>query len=78
MGSYDGKTVIITGGAKGIGRGISLAFAEEGANVICADVDVAAGQKIVQDRRQSKIQQGRFDRISRQNRSSGKIQRIQN
>ena len=49
MGSYDGKTVIITGGAKGIGRGISLAFAEEGANVICADVDVAAGQKIVQD-----------------------------
>jgi NAD(P)-dependent dehydrogenase (short-subunit alcohol dehydrogenase family) len=49
MGSYDGKTVIVTGGAKGIGRGISLAFAGEGANVVCADVDVAAGRQIVQD-----------------------------
>jgi 3-oxoacyl-[acyl-carrier protein] reductase len=33
----NGKNVIITGGSKGIGRSIALAFADEGANVaICA------------------------------------------
>ena len=48
MGDYSGKTVIVTGGAKGIGRGISLAFAEAGANVVCADIDVAAGAEVTQ------------------------------
>jgi NAD(P)-dependent dehydrogenase (short-subunit alcohol dehydrogenase family) len=45
MGSFDGKVVIVTGGAKGIGRAISLSFASEGANVLCADVDAPAGQE---------------------------------
>jgi NAD(P)-dependent dehydrogenase (short-subunit alcohol dehydrogenase family) len=31
---YHGKTVIITGGTKGIGSGISTVFAQEGANLI--------------------------------------------
>lgn len=43
---YTGKTVIVTGGAKGIGRGISLTFVENGANVVAADVDVAAGEAL--------------------------------
>ncbi len=34
MGSFDGKTVIVTGGASGIGEGISRAFWGEGANVV--------------------------------------------
>lgn len=42
----ENKVVIVTGGAKGIGRGITLAFAKENAHVICADIDVEAGRKI--------------------------------
>jgi NAD(P)-dependent dehydrogenase (short-subunit alcohol dehydrogenase family) len=48
MADFEGKIVIVTGGAKGIGRAISLAFAREGANVLCADIDDQAGQVIEQ------------------------------
>ncbi len=34
MGKLDGKVVIITGGGRGIGYGISTAFAKEGANLV--------------------------------------------
>jgi NAD(P)-dependent dehydrogenase (short-subunit alcohol dehydrogenase family) len=33
-----GRTAVVTGGASGIGRGIALAFADHGANVVVADV----------------------------------------
>lgn len=48
MGEYTGKTVIVTGGAKGIGRAISLSFARAGANTVCADIDETAGAEITQ------------------------------
>ncbi|MCK4368067.1 MAG: SDR family oxidoreductase, partial [Dehalococcoidales bacterium] len=40
-----GKTVIVTGGASNVGRGIVLAFAREGSNVVIADIDEAQGEK---------------------------------
>jgi 2-hydroxycyclohexanecarboxyl-CoA dehydrogenase len=40
-----GKTVIVTGGASNVGRGIVLAFAREGSNIVIADIDGVQGQK---------------------------------
>lgn len=42
------KVVIVTGGAKGIGRAITLAFSAEGAKVATADVDDPAGAEVLQ------------------------------
>ena len=47
MGEFDGKSVIVTGGALGIGGAASEAFAKEGANVTILDWNTQAGDEIV-------------------------------
>lgn len=44
---FSGKSVLVTGGATGIGRAACTAFAGAGARVACVDLDDAAGQQCV-------------------------------
>lgn len=44
-----GKTIIVTGGASGIGAGIGLGLAAEGANVVLADLNLTGAQRIVSE-----------------------------
>ena len=46
MGEFDGKVVIVTGGALGIGMATAIEFAKEGANVVVADVNEEAGRAV--------------------------------
>jgi NAD(P)-dependent dehydrogenase (short-subunit alcohol dehydrogenase family) len=43
---FAGKRAVVTGGASGIGRATALRLADEGASVIVADVDTAAGDAL--------------------------------
>jgi NAD(P)-dependent dehydrogenase (short-subunit alcohol dehydrogenase family) len=45
----DGKVAIVTGGAAGLGEGMSRRFAAEGAKVLIADIDGDAGAALAAD-----------------------------
>ncbi|QLH78490.1 SDR family oxidoreductase [Halosimplex rubrum] len=47
MNGLAGKTALVTGAGSGIGRASALRFAEEGANVVVADIDVEGGRETV-------------------------------
>ena len=41
------KTAIVTGAGSGVGRASALRFAEEGASVVCADLDLERAKETV-------------------------------
>jgi NAD(P)-dependent dehydrogenase (short-subunit alcohol dehydrogenase family) len=49
MNNRQKQRVIVTGGSKGLGRGISLAFAECGSSVVIADIDKDAGERCARE-----------------------------
>jgi NAD(P)-dependent dehydrogenase (short-subunit alcohol dehydrogenase family) len=45
----DGRRALVTGAGRGIGRSVALALAREGASVVVADVDQAAGRAVADE-----------------------------
>ncbi len=45
----ENRVAIVTGGAKGMGRGIALKFAEEGADVVVCDLDLPGAQSVARE-----------------------------
>jgi len=48
MTDMDGKVALVTGAGSGIGRATSVLFAEKGAKVALADVNVAGGEETLE------------------------------
>ncbi|WP_380876883.1 short chain dehydrogenase [Sphingomonas sp. DBB INV C78] len=43
---FGGKTALVTGGASGIGEAAALRFAQEGATVVVADLNIAGAERV--------------------------------
>lgn len=48
MGRLEGKVAVITGAASGFGEGMALRFAEEGARVVVADINMKGAERVAE------------------------------
>jgi NAD(P)-dependent dehydrogenase (short-subunit alcohol dehydrogenase family) len=48
-GALEGRVALVTGAGAGIGEGIARRYADEGARVVVAEIDEAAGQTVAHD-----------------------------
>jgi NAD(P)-dependent dehydrogenase (short-subunit alcohol dehydrogenase family) len=46
MAQFDGKVLVVTGGARGIGEAVARAFVQRGGRVVLADVDAELGRAL--------------------------------
>ena len=46
MRDLSGRTAVVTGAGSGIGRGIALAFADAGMNVVVSDVEKDSAERV--------------------------------
>jgi NAD(P)-dependent dehydrogenase (short-subunit alcohol dehydrogenase family) len=53
MASLDGKTALVTGAGRGLGRACARLFAREGARVVVAEIDPATGEETARSIRES-------------------------
>jgi NAD(P)-dependent dehydrogenase (short-subunit alcohol dehydrogenase family) len=51
MGRLDGKVAVVTGAGQGVGRGVALALAKEGAAVSIAELDLQTGPAVADELR---------------------------
>ena len=42
---FEEKAILVTGGARGLGRSVALSFARQGASVAIADIDEATARE---------------------------------
>ncbi len=49
MGRFEGKVILITGSALGIGKAIAMMCAKEGAHVVCTDINTEALESLVRE-----------------------------
>lgn len=49
LADLSGKTALVTGGGQGIGRGIVTVLADQGANVVIADIQTSAADKLAEE-----------------------------
>jgi len=49
MAQFDGKVLIVTGGASGIGEAVARGFVQRGGKVVLADIDAARGRAIASE-----------------------------
>ncbi len=46
---FESKVVVVTGGGKGLGKAMSIAFAREGARVVIAEIDIESAHRVAKE-----------------------------